>query len=159
MAKLKFLWNGNLFVKQFQARPLLAQAMDDANYDTLADARLPKDYDSTEMSRMVTCAAICVRHLARLRPRMSQVVRALEGKMSLDMLKKSNRPGHNTTYGGSLGSSDHDSATYKQDMDKFKTLAFEALELNSSGCSSGPTSEFTQHPSGSSSECGLLKII
>lgn len=73
--------------------------------------------------------------------------------MSLDELKKSNRPGHSTTSDGSLGSSDYDSATCTQDMDKFRKLAFEVLELNSSECSSGPTSEFTQQPSGSNSEC------
>lgn len=52
---------------------MLTQALDDDNFDTLADPRLEKNYDSTEMTRMVTCAAVCVRHLARRRPRMSQV--------------------------------------------------------------------------------------
>lgn len=39
----------------------------------MADPRLLKDYDSNEMARMVACASVCVRHLARRRPRMSQV--------------------------------------------------------------------------------------
>lgn len=52
---------------------MLTQALDDGNFDTLADPRLDKNYDLTEMTRMVTCAAVCVRHLARRRPRMSQV--------------------------------------------------------------------------------------
>ncbi|CAK9161486.1 unnamed protein product [Ilex paraguariensis] len=55
------------------ARPLLTQALEDGNFDTIADPRLQKNYDSTEIARMVSCAACCVRHLARRRPRMSQV--------------------------------------------------------------------------------------
>ena len=51
----------------------MAQALDDGNFDSVADARLNKNYDSEEMVRMVACAAVCVRHLARRRPRMSQV--------------------------------------------------------------------------------------
>ncbi|XP_063949255.1 proline-rich receptor-like protein kinase PERK1 [Daucus carota subsp. sativus] len=55
-----------------KSRPLLSQAICDADFGTLVDARLQKNYDFTEMSRMVTCAAACVRHLARLRPKMSE---------------------------------------------------------------------------------------
>lgn len=58
---------------EFQARPLLAQALENGNFDELADPRLQNDYNSNEMARMVACAAACVRHSARQRPRMSQV--------------------------------------------------------------------------------------
>ncbi|KAG8388340.1 hypothetical protein BUALT_Bualt02G0115500 [Buddleja alternifolia] len=55
------------------ARPLLTQALENGDFDTLVDPRLQTEYDSVEMTRMVACASLCVRHFARRRPRMSQV--------------------------------------------------------------------------------------
>ncbi|KAL7239987.1 hypothetical protein ACSBR2_005783 [Camellia fascicularis] len=55
------------------ARPLLTQALEDGNFDTLVDPQLQRDYKPNEMARMVACAAACVRHSAQCRPRMSQV--------------------------------------------------------------------------------------
>lgn len=52
---------------------MLSLALADGNYDELADPRLDGNYDLMEMARMVACAAACVRHSARRRPRMSQV--------------------------------------------------------------------------------------
>lgn len=52
---------------------MLSQALENNNFDCVADPKLQKDYDSVEMSRMVACASVCVRHLARRRPKMSQV--------------------------------------------------------------------------------------
>lgn len=57
-----------------QARPLLKQALEEGIYDALVDPKLQGDYDSSEMTRMISCAAACIRHSARLRPRMSQVI-------------------------------------------------------------------------------------
>ncbi|KAF3649673.1 Proline-rich receptor-like protein kinase PERK2 [Capsicum annuum] len=133
------------------ARPLLTQALDDGNFDTLADPRLDKNYDTTEMTRMVTCAAVCVRHLARRRPRMSQIVRALEGNLPLDELNEGLRPGHSGIH-ESYGSSDFDAAQYKEDLKKFRKMALESSQAQNSSECSGPTSEFGPHPSGSSSE-------
>ncbi|XP_019192861.1 PREDICTED: proline-rich receptor-like protein kinase PERK15 [Ipomoea nil] len=132
------------------ARPLLSQAMDDGNFEALADPKLMKNYDSTEMTRMVTCAAVCVRHLSRRRPRMSQIVRALEGNLPVGDLIGGVRPGHSGIQ-EPFGSSDYDSAQYKEDLLKFRKMALETQTQNSSECS-GPTSEFGPHPSGSSSE-------
>ncbi|PIA65007.1 hypothetical protein AQUCO_00100463v1 [Aquilegia coerulea] len=56
------------------ARPLLTRAIEDGNYDTLVDPRLQKDYNPNEMACMVACAAACVRHSSRRRPRLSQVM-------------------------------------------------------------------------------------
>ncbi|KAM7480453.1 hypothetical protein LguiA_028666 [Lonicera macranthoides] len=133
------------------ARPLMAQALDDGNFDSVADARLHKNYDSEEMVRMVACAAVCVRHLARRRPRMSQIVRALEGNMSLDDLNEGIRPGHSTIY-GSHESADYDTAQYREDLKKFTKMALEGQEPSNSSECSGPTSDFGQHPSGSSTD-------
>ncbi|KAJ6342574.1 hypothetical protein OIU78_010499 [Salix suchowensis] len=71
------------------ARPLLKQALEDGNLDAVVDPKL-QDYDFNEMTRMIWCAAACVRHLGRFRPRMSQIVRALEGNMPLDELDELN---------------------------------------------------------------------
>ncbi|KAI5439671.1 Proline-rich receptor-like protein kinase perk1, partial [Lathyrus oleraceus] len=64
------------------ARPLLMRALEENNLDSLIDPRLQNEFDPSEMTRMVACAAACTRHSAKHRPRMSQVVRALEGDVS-----------------------------------------------------------------------------
>lgn len=57
-----------------QARPLLNRASEQGDFEGLADAKMNNGYDREEMARMVACAAACVRHSARRRPRMSQVI-------------------------------------------------------------------------------------
>ncbi|KAI3513754.1 hypothetical protein L1887_11886 [Cichorium endivia] len=130
------------------ARPLLTRALEDGNFDSIVDPRLPKDYNPNEMARMVSCAAVCVRHSARRRPKMSQVVRALEGDVSLSDLDEGIRPGHSSVYNGS---SDYDTAQYNEDMVKFRKMALGTQEYASSEYSR-PTSEYGLNPSGSSSE-------
>lgn len=49
------------------------RALEDGNFDVLVDPRLQNNYNHNEMARMVACAAACVRHSAKRRPRMSQV--------------------------------------------------------------------------------------
>lgn len=135
------------------ARPLLTQSLDDGNFDDLVDPRLQKGFNQNEMSRMIACAAACVRHSAKRRPRMSQVVRALEGDVSLSDLNEGIRPGHSTVY-SSLGSSDYDASQYNEDMKKFRKMTFPSQEYGASSEYSGgkTTSEYGLNPSGSSSE-------
>ncbi|KAK3159662.1 hypothetical protein QOZ80_1BG0049520 [Eleusine coracana subsp. coracana] len=131
------------------ARPLMTKAFEDGNHDDLVDPRLGNEYNNNEMERMIACAAACVRYSARRRPRMSQVVRALEGDVSLDDLNEGVRPGH-SRFMGSYSSSDYDSGQYNEDLKKFKKMA-----LGSSGMQSSqqtPTSEYGQNPSVSSSD-------
>lgn len=52
----------------------MSQALETGNFHALVDPGLEEDYESSEMARMIACAAACVRHLARLRPQMSQVL-------------------------------------------------------------------------------------
>lgn len=138
------------------ARPLLRQALEGGNFDIIVDPRLEKDYDSNEMTRMVACAAVCVRHFSRRRPRMSQVVRALEGNMPLDDLNDGMTPGESSFY-ESHESSDYDNSisnsnsNYKDDLKKFKRLALESQTHNNCE-SSGPTSDNDLRQSVSSSE-------
>ncbi|XP_071698338.1 proline-rich receptor-like protein kinase PERK15 [Rutidosis leptorrhynchoides] len=130
------------------ARPLLTRALEDGNFDSLVDSRLQQNYNHNEMARMVSCAAVCVRHSARRRPKMSQVVRALEGDVSLADLDEGIKPGHSSVYNGS---SDYDTAQYNEDMIKFRKMALGTQEYASSEYSR-PTSEYGLNPSGSSSE-------
>ncbi|KZV29632.1 protein RNase P 1, chloroplastic/mitochondrial-like [Dorcoceras hygrometricum] len=138
------------------ARPVLTRALDDGNFDTLVDPRLQIDYHQNEMARVVACAAACVRHSARRRPRMSQVVRALEGDVSLSDLNEGIRPGHSSAY-GSHGSSDYDTAQYIDDLKKFKKMAVASGEYGSSGQYSNPTSEYGLYPSDSSGQGQLTR--
>ncbi|KAM0856372.1 hypothetical protein ACQ4PT_049186 [Festuca glaucescens] len=69
------------------ARPVLSDAIERGDHDELVDPRLQGVYNKAEMVRMVEAAAACVRHSAPKRPRMVQVMRALdvdvdEGSMS-----------------------------------------------------------------------------
>ncbi|KAK7314469.1 hypothetical protein VNO77_32994 [Canavalia gladiata] len=133
------------------ARPLLTRALEEDDFDSLIDPRLQNDYDPNEMVRMVASAAACTRHSAKRRPRMSQVVRALEGDVSLADLNEGIRPGHSTMY-SSHESSDYDTVQYKEDMKKFRKMALGTQEYGASSEYSAATSEYGLNPSGSSSE-------
>ncbi|KAJ4848219.1 hypothetical protein Tsubulata_014390 [Turnera subulata] len=67
------------------ARPLLSYALDNEEFEGLADPRLEKNYDESEMFRMIEVAAACVRHSAAKRPRMGQVVRAFDSLATADL--------------------------------------------------------------------------
>ncbi|KAJ6427394.1 hypothetical protein OIU84_022899 [Salix udensis] len=103
------------------ARPLLKQALEDGNLDAVVDPKL-QDYDFNEMTQMIRCAAACVCSSGRFRPRMSQIVRALEGNMPLDELNE----------GITSGSSDYNTGQYMDDLKKFRKLALESPEHDNS---------------------------
>ncbi|KAK9923354.1 hypothetical protein M0R45_031778 [Rubus argutus] len=134
------------------ARPLLAQVLEKGKFDGLVDVRLQNEYNSSEMACMIACAAACVRHSARRRPRMSQVVRALEGNLSPDELNEGVIPGQSMVYSSS-GSTQYSTREYKEDMKKFRKLALESQEQDQGTSEkSGPSSEFVLHQSASSGE-------
>ncbi|KAG6417537.1 hypothetical protein SASPL_119720 [Salvia splendens] len=84
------------------ARPILMNVVGEgASYEELVDPKLENGYEHGAMLSMVTAAAACVRQSARKRPKMSQVVRALEGVVSLDDL-------HEVILKGSLSASSSD---------------------------------------------------
>ncbi|KAJ4752496.1 Proline-rich receptor-like protein kinase PERK4 [Rhynchospora pubera] len=66
------------------ARPLMAQASVDGNFEILVDPRLENNYDHEEMKRMIACAGRCMHFFAPKRPHMSEVVRVLEGVVPPD---------------------------------------------------------------------------
>ncbi|XP_010254881.1 PREDICTED: proline-rich receptor-like protein kinase PERK4 [Nelumbo nucifera] len=129
------------------ARPILTRAMTDGNYSQLVDPRLENRYEPSEMANMVTCAAASIRHSARRRPKMSQIVRALEGDVSLDDLNEGVKPGQSTVF-GVIGSSEYDANAYNADMIKFRKMALESQEMSSSeygdGSSSGDSADMNQ---------------
>ncbi|EFH45424.1 hypothetical protein ARALYDRAFT_912978 [Arabidopsis lyrata subsp. lyrata] len=80
------------------------------------------------MVQMASCAAAAIRHSARRRPKMSQIVRALEGDMSMEDLSEGTRPGQSTYLSPGSVSSEYDASSYSADMKKFKKLALENKE-------------------------------
>ncbi|XP_050234355.1 probable disease resistance protein At5g63020 [Mercurialis annua] len=56
------------------------------DYDYLIDPKLQKEYNEDEMQRMIYCAAACVYKPGRDRPKMSEIVEALQGNMPLERI-------------------------------------------------------------------------
>ncbi|KAJ1293377.1 hypothetical protein BS78_01G063300 [Paspalum vaginatum] len=106
------------------ARPALSRALADGDYDGVADPRLRGNYDPVEMARMVASAAASVRHSTKKRPKMSQIVRALEGDMSLEDLNEGVRPGQSMAFGTATAASVSYKAqapgTYTSDMERIR---------------------------------------
>uniref|UniRef100_A0A0A0KVW6 non-specific serine/threonine protein kinase n=1 Tax=Cucumis sativus TaxID=3659 RepID=A0A0A0KVW6_CUCSA len=97
------------------ARPLLAQAIEEENFDELVDPRLDNNYIDREMFRMIEAAAACVRHSAVKRPRMSQVVRALDSLDEMSDLANGVKPGQSGVF---------DSAEHSAQIRMFQRMAF-----------------------------------
>uniref|UniRef100_M4F809 non-specific serine/threonine protein kinase n=1 Tax=Brassica campestris TaxID=3711 RepID=M4F809_BRACM len=114
------------------ARPIMVRALEEGNFNELADVRLEGNYNPQEMARMVTCAAASIRHSGRKRPKMRQIVRALEGEVSLDVLYEGVKPGHSNIYGTSGTSSDYSQTSYNADMKKFRQIALSSQDFQSS---------------------------
>ncbi|XP_006654890.1 proline-rich receptor-like protein kinase PERK8 [Oryza brachyantha] len=67
------------------ARPLLTRVIETGNLEELVDPRLGRSFNEVEMFRMIEAAAACVRYSASRRPKMSQVVRALDSLADIDL--------------------------------------------------------------------------
>ncbi|XP_075474153.1 proline-rich receptor-like protein kinase PERK15 [Primulina tabacum] len=125
------------------SRPILTQAVEGGSYEELVDPRLENNYDHHAMLRMVASAAACIRHSARRRPKMSQIVRALEGDVSLEDLNEGVRPGHSRMF-GSNGGSEYDTGSYT-DLRRFKKVDGMSSQEFTSSSEHGLTGEFV-HP-------------
>ncbi|KAJ1412024.1 Serine/threonine-protein kinase, active site [Sesbania bispinosa] len=96
------------------ARPLLSQALESEEFESLVDTRLERNYIDSEMFCMIEVAAACVRHSAAKRPRMGQVVRAFDSLAASDL-----------TNGMRLGESQaFDSAQQSEEIRLFRRMAF-----------------------------------
>ncbi|KAG6764114.1 hypothetical protein POTOM_031572 [Populus tomentosa] len=102
------------------ARPLLNHALENEEFESLADPRLEKNYIESEMFQMVEAAAVCVRHSATKRPRMGQVVRAFHTLATADL-----------TNGMRVGESElFNSAQQSEEIRLFRRMAFAAGFMN-----------------------------
>ncbi|XP_057541876.1 proline-rich receptor-like protein kinase PERK4 [Amaranthus tricolor] len=111
-------------------RPLLAKSLETGNYHEFVDPRLEGNYDPHLMKRMVACAAASIRHSGKRRPKMSQIVRALEGDSSLEDLNyEGGKQGHGSIFISSEGGSDYDSRAYSADLKKFRQMAFSTQDF------------------------------
>ncbi|KAK7262846.1 hypothetical protein RJT34_30427 [Clitoria ternatea] len=117
------------------ARPLLNKWLEEnGNLGELVDPFLEGHYNTQEMSRIAACAAASIRHSARKRPKMSQIVRALEGDVSLEDLKEGMKlaGGGGNAYTSSSGSSGYDTMQYNADMTKFRMAIMSSQEFGDS---------------------------
>ncbi|KFK44438.1 hypothetical protein AALP_AA1G256500 [Arabis alpina] len=110
------------------ARPHLLKAIETGDLSELIDSRLEKHYVEHEVFRMIETAAACVRHSGPKRPRMVQVVRALDSDGDLGDISNGIKVGQSTTY---------DSGQYNQDIMKFRKMAFGLDDSSESGMYSG----------------------
>uniref|UniRef100_A0A0E0JNR0 non-specific serine/threonine protein kinase n=1 Tax=Oryza punctata TaxID=4537 RepID=A0A0E0JNR0_ORYPU len=127
------------------ARPLLVRAVEEENFEELVDPRLENNYDAYDMGRLIACAAAAVRHTARSRPRMSQIVRYLEGELAAEDLNAGVTPGQSAMQRTGGGTTDQ--------MKRLRKMAFGSAtgtgtvsEYTSSEFSE-PTSEYGLNPS------------
>ncbi|KAL0801282.1 hypothetical protein Bca101_056458 [Brassica carinata] len=96
------------------ARPLISHAIETEELGSLADPKLGGNYVDSEMFRMIEAAGACVRHSAAKRPRMGQIVRALESLSAEDL-----------TNGMRLGESEvFDTAQQSAEIRLFRRMAF-----------------------------------
>ncbi|KAG7589646.1 Serine-threonine/tyrosine-protein kinase catalytic domain [Arabidopsis suecica] len=133
------------------ARPLLHKAIETGDFSELVDRRLEKHYVENEVFRMIETAAACVRHSGPKRPRMVQVVRALDSEGDMGDISNGNKVGQSSAY---------DSGQYNNDTMKFRKMAFGFDDSSDSGMysgeyfaqgsrkgSNGASSEFTRNES------------
>ncbi|KAI5012021.1 hypothetical protein ZWY2020_024155 [Hordeum vulgare] len=138
-----------------KARPALSRALADGDYDKLVDERLDGDYNKTEAARVAACAAACIRHAARRRPKMSQVVKSLQGEVSLETLNDGPRDGTLSSV-GSMPVSDYgrsgSSSTYTVQTERIRKVALPSPEYSTEYPSPSPSpSPGFDHPSPPSS--------
>ncbi|XP_020105399.1 proline-rich receptor-like protein kinase PERK8 [Ananas comosus] len=67
------------------SRPYLIRALANRDFGALPDPRLEMNFDGNEMYCMIEAAAACIRHSVAMRPRMGQVVRALDSLTDSDL--------------------------------------------------------------------------
>ncbi|KDP24363.1 hypothetical protein JCGZ_25659 [Jatropha curcas] len=123
------------------ARPLLAEALDNEDFEALVDPRLEKNYVAREMFRMVEAAAACVRHSAVKRPRMSQVVRALDLLDESSDLSNGMKPGQSEIY---------NSREHSAQIRMFQRLAFGSQNYSSDIFDNTQSSWSSREPSSQS---------
>ena len=80
-----------------------------------------------------------------------QIVRALDGDVSLEILNEGSKRGQSTTFSSS---SDYDASLYSSNMKHFRTVALESNDYSNGY--SGATSEYGLNPSETSSSGDVI---
>ncbi|MBA0822621.1 hypothetical protein Goarm_019411 [Gossypium armourianum] len=101
------------------ARPLCAKAMEDGNFGQLVDPRLGNNFVDHEMASMVSCAGACVRHSARQRPKMRQIVCALEDGVPLDDLSETPKLDQSSTSNSKSDDTSNGSSSYSLESKEY----------------------------------------
>ncbi|KAK1279614.1 Proline-rich receptor-like protein kinase PERK13 [Acorus gramineus] len=122
------------------ARPLLNQALDTGDFSVVVDPRLENNYVKSEVFRMMETAAACVRHSAPKRPRMVQVVRALDTEGEMADLTNGVKFGQSAVY---------EAGQYTSEIQRFRRMAFGSVGQSSEF---GVSGEYDQRNSSYSEE-------
>ncbi|CAN8294390.1 unnamed protein product [Cochlearia groenlandica] len=119
------------------ARPLLIEAIEKGDISEVVDPRLEMQYVECQVYRMIETAASCVRHSALKRPRMVQVVRALDTRDDPSDLTNGVKVGQSTVY---------NSGQYSNEIRIFRRASEDSSDL---GTNNGfyPSHDFTSHES------------
>ncbi|AEE28610.1 putative proline-rich receptor-like protein kinase PERK11 RLK-Pelle-PERK-1 family [Arabidopsis thaliana] len=102
------------------ARPRLIEAIEKGDISEVVDPRLENDYVESEVYKMIETAASCVRHSALKRPRMVQVVRALDTRDDLSDLTNGVKVGQSRVY---------DSGQYSNEIRIFRRASEDSSDL------------------------------
>ncbi|KAK3165454.1 hypothetical protein QOZ80_1AG0033370 [Eleusine coracana subsp. coracana] len=129
------------------ARPLLTKAIEEDNYEELIDPTLEANYDAYDMARLIACAAAAVRQTARSRPRMTHIVRYLEGELSVEDLNAGVKPGQSAMHRTGGGTTDQISRLRRMAFGPGAGEGTGTLTEYTSSEFSEPTSEYGQNPS------------
>ncbi|TYI45464.1 hypothetical protein E1A91_D13G038300v1 [Gossypium mustelinum] len=132
------------------ARPLCERAMENGNFGELVDRRLENNFVHHEMVSMVACASASIRHSARRRPKMRQIVRALEDDVPLDEINGVVAAGQSSRFSTTNDTSEYNSSSYSADMRRFRQTAMTDSQEHPSN-NYGNTSEYGHNSSSSSS--------
>ncbi|EOA39126.1 hypothetical protein CARUB_v10012045mg [Capsella rubella] len=121
------------------ARPRLIEAIEKGDISEVVDPRLEMQYFEGEVYRMIETAASCVRHSALKRPRMVQVVRALDTREDLSDLTNGVKVGQSTVY---------NSGQYSNEIRIFRRASEDSSDLGNTNSGYYPSQDYaTSHES------------
>ncbi|KAL1222811.1 putative proline-rich receptor-like protein kinase PERK11 [Cardamine amara subsp. amara] len=120
------------------ARPLLIEAIEKGDISEVVDPRLEKRYVESEVFRMIETAASCVRHSALKRPRMVQVVRALDTRDDMSDLTNGVKVGQSTVY---------NSGQYSNEIRIFRRASEDSTDLGNTNNGYYTSQHYTSHES------------
>ncbi|XP_051144128.1 putative proline-rich receptor-like protein kinase PERK6 [Andrographis paniculata] len=128
------------------ARPILMSVQEGGSFEELVDPRLGNNYNPPEMLRMVHCAAAAIRQSARRRPKMSKLVRVLEGDVSLEDLNEGIKATPSSATLASSGS-DYDGSRMRSSGNVPSSQEFSSDEyVHSAAASTSPAPNLPRPP-------------